>query len=79
VTAAAATPAMQNQDIFSVLPADGIKLLFFLEAETSERRRFFGSFQLCEHFIGCLLLREGRFKQCHRLLESQLFGPGANL
>jgi hypothetical protein len=28
---------------FDIAPADGIRLPFFLEAETSERRRFSGS------------------------------------
>jgi hypothetical protein len=43
---AAAGTSDTNQDMFSVLPADGIRLPFFLEAETSERRRFLGGSQL---------------------------------
>jgi hypothetical protein len=38
-------PAIRsNVDFWTeVLPADGIRLPFFFEAETSERRRFLGS------------------------------------
>jgi len=38
-------PVMRTNVDFpiEIVPADGIRLPFFLEAETSERRRFLGS------------------------------------